>query len=236
MSGWLTPGLPAATLPLTAAAQFALDTQNTQGVNPETVAMTLSQLFAQLGGGATVPWVAGRTYGWPQGATPSNLLTVTATTYAYPLYIPATTIKTVNIAATTGQTGGAGRVALYADNGAGYPGTLVSDFGVIGVLTGTGAQTATLTTPLAVNSGLYWVASIFTATTTFPTVAGISALYTNVLPAQLGFNNAINALAPSGQAATGLSVAGTYGAFPATFAASATENQNTVTPVAMFGV
>jgi hypothetical protein len=235
MSGVYTNGLPLSTLPLNMNGLFPVDTQNLQGLNPESVSVSLSQLASATGLGGSVPVVAGRFYGAPAGVTPVGVLTVTATTYAYPLYIPASTIKTVNISATSGQTGGAGRYALYADNGSGYPGALVSDFGVIGALTGTSVQTVTLATPLALASGLYWVASIFTATSTFPTVTGITASYGNVLPYQLGFDTAAHALATSAEAATGISVAGTYGAFPATFAASATLTLNAATPLAIFG-
>lgn len=236
MSGWLTDGMGLINLPATGNERFPLDTQLAAGANPQMEAISLSQAAMYMGMGATVPWVTGRFYGWPAGAVGSTFLTVTSTLYAYPLYIPATTIKTVSNAATTGQTGGNSHIGLYADNGAGYPGNLVSDFGVIGALTGTGVVTSTLTSPLAVNSGLYWVSSIFTATSTFPTVVGISPLYTNTLNMQLGFPTAADAAATTGFASTGISVAGTYGALPATFPASATLDTTSATPLAFFGV
>lgn len=236
MSGWLTNGMSLATLPLTGNERFPLDTQLAAGALPEMEAVSLSQAAMYLGAGGTVPWVAGRFYGSPPSTTPVGILTVTATTYAYPLYIPATTLKTVSIGVTTGQTAANARVALYADNGAGYPGSLVSDFGAIGAMTATATVTSTLTTPLAVNSGLYWVGSIFTASGTFPTVIGATAAYTNPLAAQLGFGSALAATAPSGNAPTGISVAGTYGAFASTFATAATLTVNAATPVAIFGV
>lgn len=237
MSGLYTNGFPLANLPLTGNERFPLDTQLSSGGIPESEAISMSQAAMYLGAGGTVPWVTGRYYGLPSGTTLSTILTVTGTLYAYPLYIPATSIKTVSNAATTGQSGANSHVGIYADNGGGYPGALVSDFGALGALTGTGVVTSTLTTPLAVNSGLYWVSSIYTASGTFPTMAGISALYTNILPAQLGFDTAINALAASGHAATGVSVTGqTYGALPAVFPSGATETLNAVTPLASFGV
>ncbi len=225
-----------ATLPLTGNERFPLDTQLAAGALPEMEAVSLSQAAMYMGIGGTVPWVSGRFYGAPPSTTPVGILTVTATTYAYPLYIPATTISTVSMSATTGQTGGNARVGLYADNGAGYPGALVRDFGAIGALTGTGIVTSTLSATQAVNSGLYWVSSIFTASGTFPTVTGATAAYTNPLAAQLGFGTALAALAPSGNAPTGISVAGTYGALPATFATGATLTVNAATPIAVFGV
>ncbi len=237
MSGWLTNGISLATLPLTGSERFPVDTQLSAGANPETEAVSISQLGMALGAGATVPWVSGRFYGLPPGTTLSTLATTTGTLYAYPLYIPATILRTVSNAATTGQLTSNSRVALFADNGAGYPGNLVSDFGQIGSLAGTGVVTATLTTPLSINTGLYWVASIFTTSSTFPTMAAISALYTNVLPAQLGFDSAVNALAASGKAATGITVAAqTYGAFASTFPTGGTEAINANTPLVSFGV
>lgn len=44
MSGYTTAGLPAAVFPLTGSEQFAVDTQLTQGLNPESEAVTLNQV------------------------------------------------------------------------------------------------------------------------------------------------------------------------------------------------
>lgn len=236
MSGWLTNGITLATLPLTGNERLPADTNLTSGQNPESEAITMSQAAMYFGAGGTVPWVVGRFYGAPPSTTPVSILTVTATTYAYPLYIPASTIKSVSIGVATGQTAANARVALYADNGAGYPGALTTDFGAIGAMTATATVTSTLSSSIAVNSGLYWVSSIFTASGTFPSVMGATAAYTNPLAAQLGFGTALAATAPSGNAPTGISVAGTYGAFPATFATAATLTVNAATPVAILGV
>ena len=112
MSGYYTPGFPnptanSTTFPFTGNEKIGADTYLPSGEAPQTIAPTFSQLGSYLGG--KTPFVASRFYGLPQGATPVALLTVTATLYAYPLYIPATSVATFNIGCTTGQTGGACR-------------------------------------------------------------------------------------------------------------------------------
>lgn len=239
MSGWLTNGLGLVTLPLTGNERFPADTNLTAGAAPETESISISQLGQAIGGGFTVPWVPGRYYGNTAGNTPTGVLAVTGTFYAYPLYIPATTIKSVSVGVQLGQTGGNCRAALYADNGAGYPGNLVVDFGQLGALTATATVTLTPTTPQALNSGLYWVTTVFTATSTFPNVYGIANTYTPVNTMQLGMDTAAHALATSGEAVSGLNFASAtsiYAAFPATFTAGATLSLNLVTPMLAFGV
>lgn len=236
MSGWLTNGLSLATLPLTGNERFPLDTQLASGATPEMEAVSMSQSFMYFGGGATVPWVAGRFYGLPPSTTPVAVTPTGSTIYAYPLYIPAVTIKTLNISVTTPQTGGNAHVGIYTDNGAGYPSALVYESGNFGVLTATAVVVATPATTLTLNSGLYWIATIWTATTTLASVIGITSAYTNPLMSQLGDDTAAHLLATSGQAPTGISVAGTYGTLPSTFTAGATLQINVSTAAVGFGV
>ena len=240
MSGWLTNGMSLATLPLTGNERFAVDTQLSSGVTPETEAVSLSQAANMMGG--NLPLVASRFYGLPAGATPGTLLTVTGTLYAYPYYIagPAT-IKTIGVYTTSGQTGGAAFVGIYADTGAGYPGALITNSNNTSALACTSGAVSQVYTPtggLVLQSGWYWLASIFTATSTFPTVADISATYTP-LATQLGFDTAAHLIATSGQAGTGISVAATYGTLSginsAVFPASATLTLNAGTPLVTLG-
>ncbi len=186
--------------------------------------------------GAGDPWVTGQFYGTPKGVTPVALLTITATLYAYPIIVPnSVTVASLNMSVTTGQTGGAGHFGIYADNGKGYPGALEVE---------SGAQTMTSSSSIATKSGLstsltpgvYWLASIFTATGTYPSVAGTTVAYTNELANQLGFDTAAHALATSGEAGGGITVAGTYGALPATFTSGATLNLGTGIPLIAVGV
>lgn len=55
MSGWLTNGMTAATLPLTGAETFPLDTNAANGAQPQSEAATLFQLKAWLFGNSNVP-------------------------------------------------------------------------------------------------------------------------------------------------------------------------------------
>ncbi len=233
-------GLPNAVLPLVGNEVVAFDTLLTGGANPQTELVNISQLSTIVGG--SVPFQPSRFYGLPYGSTPGTLLTVTGTLYAYPLFINGvTTLKTIGIDTTTGQTGGAAFVGIYADNGAGYPGKLIATSNNTSALiatSGAAVQNYTPTVPLALNTGLYWLASIFTASGTFPTVADISALYTP-LNTQLGSDTALHLAAASGQAATGISVAATYGTLSGinagVFPASATLTLNAGTPLVILG-
>lgn len=236
MSGFATNGLTAVTLPFTGNEKLALDTQLANGLSPQSESTSLSSLATYFGG--NLPMVHGRFYGLPNGTTPVALLTVTATLYAYPIYVPNTiTVATFNVGTTTGQTGAAVHVGIYADNGAGYPGALVYDTGAFNLATSSNAiNTNTPTTPPTLQAGWYWIASIFTASGTFPSVTAATTNYGTSLNAQLGSDTAAHLLATSGQAATGISVTGTYGALPSTFTASGTLTLNAATPIFALGV
>lgn len=228
-------GLPDTTLPLTGNEVAAFDTLLTGGANPQTELISVSQLAASIGG--NIPQATGRFYGVPIGATQAAVLTVAATLYAYPInFVGNVPIKTISNYVTTGQTGGASHIGIYADNGSGYPGALVngSDSGALVATASTTAETATYATPLTLAPGLYWLASIFTATSTYPSVNGITetaATDTNYL----GFDTLAHAYATSAAWVTGISVAGTYGSLPLTFPASATLTVNASTPTVYLG-
>lgn len=240
MSGWLTNGMGLSALPFTGNERFPLDTNLSAGATPETEAASLSQIANMMGG--NLPLAASRFYGLPAGSTPGTLLTVTGTLYAYPYYISGpSTIKTLAIDTTTGQTGGGAFIGIYADNGTGYPGTLVStsnNTSALAATSGAAVQTYTPASNIALTSGWYWLASIFTASGTFPTVADVSALYTS-LSTQLGSDTALHLAAASGQAATGISVAATYGTLSGinagVFPTGATLTLNAGTPLVILG-
>jgi hypothetical protein len=189
--------------------------------------------------GGTTPWVPGRFYGLPKGATPLAVLTVTATLYAYPVVVPnLSTLSTLNLSVTTGETGGAAHIGLYEDNGAGYPGALVVDSGALTGLTGTAIATYTVSPAgsILLPPGLYWGASIFSASSTFISVAGIDPIYSTAVNADLGSDTAAHALATASEVSTGISVAGTYGALPATFTSGGSLIQNAACPLIAIGV
>lgn len=237
MSGLYTNGMSLATLPFTGNERFPLDTQLASGAIPETEAASLSQIASFMGG--NLPMAASRFYGLPLGDTPGTVLSVTGTLYAYPFYIAAATlIKTVGVYTTTGQTGGAAHAGLYNDNGSGYPGTLVSgsDGGALAATSGAVSQTNTVN--LTLNAGWYWLASIFTASSTFPTMASVSAVYPSATNGQLGSDTAAHLIATSGEAATGISVAATYGtllSIGTSFPTGATLTLNAGTPLVTLG-
>ena len=184
-----------------------------------------------------LPFVKGRFYGIPACATPAALLTVASVLYAYPVYIPQpTTIATLNLSVTTGQTGGAAHIGIYQDNG-GYPGALIYDSGSNTGLTGTAVLTVTPTTgSVVLTPGWYWLATAFSASSTYISVAGSGTTYTQTISSMLGSDTAAHALATSAENATGIQVAFTYGALPATFTTAATLTQGAATPLVALGV
>lgn len=187
-------------------------------------------------GPGALPLVTGRFYGIPNGDTPAALLTVASTLYAYPVYIPQTiTIKTLNLSVTTGQTAGAAHLGIYADNG-GYPGTLIYDSGTNTGLTTTAVLTVTPTAgSVVLTPGWYWLASAFSASGTYISVAGTGTGYI-AAGDLLGFDTAAHALATSGEAPTGISVTFTYGSLPTTFTTGATLSLGAATPLISLGV
>lgn len=234
MAGIYTPGLPAVTLPITGNELVALDTLLGGGRAPQTESATTSQLAGYYS--LTPGWITGRFYGLNRGTTPVAVLTVTSVMYAYPVFIPnRVTVSTLTTSVTTGQTGGAMYMAIYADNGAGYPGALIYNSGsVTGLTSTTTVQKTGVATTL--NAGIYWIATQFTATTTFPSVIGTTSNYSTELNALLGSDTAAHALATSGQAVTGIQVAATYATIPTTFTAGATLTINAATPILAIGV
>ena len=236
MAGFEQPGLPTGAVPLTGNEAFGADTNLPNGISPQTASYSFATLATYLS--REVSSVSSRFYNYISGLTTTTFLTVTGTLYAYPIYIPSKiTVATLNLSVTTGQTGGVAHIGIYKDNGAGYPGALIYDSGSN---TGPATTAMTVITPTAgsivLNPGNYWVASTFNATSTFPTVQGISALYTNELSTSLGYDTAAHALAASGQAPTGISVAFTYANLPATFPSGASLVLNASVPVVAFGV
>ncbi len=256
-------GLYSNNLPLispTVGNKIAIDVPSHDGAAPSSGFMYNGSFL-----GLANPWVAGQAYG-TMGTTPVSFLTVASTMYAFPFYVPNTVlIKTLNVNVLTGQTGGAAHLGIYADNGAGYPGALVYDTGAITGLTGTAVGTNTPSTSataslvagtafnmtssfgitgsggatLANNTlvpGLYWSASLFTATTTFISVAAATHAYNSFPNIILGSDTVAHLLAAGSEAASGLSVTQTYGALPATFTTGATLNLNTDTPFIGYGL
>lgn len=239
MSGWLTNGMSLVTLPFTGNERFPLDTNLTAGSLPETEATSMA-LAANMFGGS-LPMAASRFYGLPRGTTPGTLLTVTGTLYAYPYYITSPTlIKTIALDTTTGQTAGSARIGMYADSGAGYPGNLVTgtDGGALIATSGAAVQTNTIN--VTVQSGWYWLASIFTASGTFPTVASVAVGYGSATNANLGSDTALHMAATSGQAGSGVAITGqTFGALSginsAVFPSAAALTLNADTPLIILG-
>lgn len=109
-----------------------------------------------------------------------------------------------------GEAGSVVRLGIYADDGTGYPGTLVLDAGTIA---GDSATVQEITIAQVLNPGLYWVGGVVqNAPTTQPTVRTLAADGTGLMPLTAGATPGANQ--PLGVAFVGLNMTG---AFPATW-------------------
>lgn len=90
---------------------------------------------------------------------------------AAPLYWPGGPIDAIGIAVTTGAATSTIRLGIYADDGTGYPGTLLLDAGTVDS-SGTGHKEIILPSPVTLPAGLYWLVGV--AQGGAPTVRAIS--------------------------------------------------------------
>jgi hypothetical protein len=114
----------------------------------------------------------------------------------------------------TGDVGSKLRLGIYADNGSGYPSTLVLDAGQIA---GDSATVQELTVSKALTAGIYWIGAVVqSVTTTQPTVRTANIMHPNVL-VPLG-----TTIPSAGAAGASLGTGSITGALPGTFPAGAT--------------
>lgn len=161
-------------------------------------------------------WLSGRWY--PQfGVNGSALATVENTAYAIPFICGAEhTFSGIGVNATVG--GGVGsvlRLSLYQDNGACYPGALITDYGTV---TSTGTGALTITQNQLVSLGLVWLVVVPQVSASTPTLQ--TAAVTTLSAALLGLFGSSGAGSVS--TANGYSLANAAtGVMPATFPGSA---------------
>lgn len=96
----------------------------------------------------------------------ANFVTNQAPTSGYiPLIVSrGMSIDAAGVNINTAIAGSTVKIALYEDDGTGYPGDMVVDFGTIDSST-TGVKTLTLGSPQAITAGLYWLLSIVSTNT-----------------------------------------------------------------------
>lgn len=160
-------------------------------------------------------------YGWPSGAyrVPEYITALgesqpAANTAVYlPILVRETTaVDRVGLSLVAGQAGAKVRLALYHGVG-GLPGYLRSDFGELDLSSGSGLLT--ISTGIKINPGLYFLAAVFNAAGTMPTVKRVSGA---TLGAVMGGSAAD---LTGGNAGRYYSAAMPYGAWPTTAAAVA---------------
>ena len=121
-----------------------------------------STIAASGGGGIPSVYTQFNSGRWYPGSSNVNVYAaVQAEAWARPIYIPTSHTFTaigvgVNLAAAAG---GVVRLGLYADNGSGYPGALVTDYGTVSVAA-SGLASISITEALTAGN-LYWLCAAF---------------------------------------------------------------------------
>jgi len=129
----------------------------------------------------------------PYSFTPGAVAVVAGHFYASEFHVTrAITIDRLAVHVTTGDAGKYVRLGIYNDNGAGYPGTLVSDAGTA-LVTSTGVQAVTPASDIVLAMGLYWLVVVSDGTPSlyyhaggYGCVVGIRA--TDVLSIEGGYD------------------------------------------------
>lgn len=129
----------------------------------------------------------------------------------------AITISRIGIETTaSGEAGGVIRIAIYADNGFGYPGRLVADFGTV---PGDAVAVSEITTSTLLTPGTYWVGTVNqNVTTSQPTIRSLgttNGVSTELIPFTASVTPGTNAAPSIGYAALGVT-----GAAPSVWPAS----------------
>lgn len=159
---------------------------------------------------------------------------------AMPFYVGTTSLaKTLSFDIGTGNASAwNAEMCIYADTGAGLPGSLVVDSGTVAVASGsvTGVQSASLNSGAGTSlpgPGWYWLAFMASSASESIYSSGNSAdgpLGSSML---LGWSSVANAA--SGTTATGVYAAQTFGACPGTFSVSPTFADGTALPYVWVG-
>ena len=190
--------------------------------------------FLDPASSARLPMVAGRFYlGGNPGDVLAAFLTVVTTLYAVPIYIPnRIALATLGINVTTGQTGGVCRAGICRDNGGKPDGAAVlAAWAADGAATGTALASAAAVATL--DPGWHWVLTTFNATSTMPSVSGITAAAISGANSNLGNDTAAHVI--TGAFSSGMSVAFTYAALPAVLPVGFALLTNSTIPAAILG-
>jgi len=209
----------------------ATSTGSTRSVSPRNGAnLTFSVEAGPAAGGIVGGFTSGHYYiaTTPGGSSTSAVLGV-GTLRVTPVYIPtAVTITKLGAEVTSaGEAGSKVRLGIYADNGNGYPGSLLLDAGTIN---GDSATVQEITVSQALTPGLYWFGgAVQVVSTTQPTVRTQGSV-PNV-PLAFTFGSTIPG---AGASICGYTQTGVTGAFPSTF--TTTVNVATTHPRLFFKV
>lgn len=131
--------------------------------------------------------------------------------FAYPFIVNKThTFSEIGVNVTTGGAGSAVRLGIYADDGAGYPGALMQDYGTVA---STGTGTAEIAISLDLDPGLYWLC-VAAQGGSAPTLAADNSTFSHI------FGSSV-AGPVAGNGKTGYVLTGISGSLPNPFTAGA---------------
>lgn len=189
---------------------------------------------------ATMPGAkrAGRFYGPPETAVPANAaIPFINRLWMQPMFFgAASTVKTMAFDIGTGNAAAwNARICMYADNGAGIPGSLAIDSGTVAIGAGSvvGVQTAAINgaNGTLVPAGWYWVGMM--ADSVVPSL--FSANNSNgyyITSLLTGWGSALNSF--TNVAAAGYYMTQTFGACPGAFTVTG-DNSNNAVPYIVLG-
>jgi hypothetical protein len=180
-----------------------------------------------------IPWTTGRWY-TNLNTGGADVAPTLATAYASPILVPSTVpVDKLAMDITLGKTSGLIHLGIYDTNAAGLPGALLRE--VTPFLSGAGSamRTASLTAPLALTPGWYWLAGLSTG-------SNVQWRALNAPTASAGWSTSTSAATPGANTATygmvavdGTGTTSGFSSLPAQFTAdgqNASRDANGVAP------
>lgn len=178
-------------------------------------------------------YVTGLWYTPPHATVLAAVITTIDTLYAVPLQIfRPISIQALGLNCTTGQAGGAARIGIYS-NTSGRPDALLHQGSSTLDLSTSGGKSISVTGSPTYQPGWYWLATLFTASSTMPSVVQVSS--TDAGTAELIGHGTLATAFQASNGPTGVSVARTYASgFPSTFGAATIRTGGQATPAGAF--
>lgn len=188
------------------------------GVSPANSNDLVTRAYTDAQSAKTIP----KTNAWfyPLSATASGTGVLTTGTLRLGPWLnrsPLTIVKVAMNVTVAGSSTSLMRLGIYNDDGSGYPGSLLADWGTVDCTT-TGVKTITLGTSLVLPIGLYWIGGASQGTSGGQTMT-LSAGSLDFVPNGMYASFATGTLPSFGQV-HGFNMTGVTAALPSSFSSS----------------